>query len=170
MSNSMSNWVIFLTIVHTVLSMTALLLGLWAVCQRAFGERRDARETAFLDTAAAATISGFLLPFHGVTPAIAVGMVSCSVLIATLVARANLAKPTRGWWVTFVVGVVLSEYLLCFVAVAQAFGKIPALHRLAPTLKEPPFGMAQAIVLIIFLILAASSVRRSSLDKPVSNA
>ena len=166
----MNNWVIFLTIVHTALSVTALLVGLWAVCQRAFGERRDARETAFLDTAAAAMISGFLLPFHGVTPAIVVGMVSSLVLIATLVSRASLAKSTRGWWVAFVVGVVLSEYLLCFVAVAQAFGKIPALHRLAPTLKEPPFEMAQAVVLVIFIILAVSSVRRSSLDKPVSNA
>lgn len=164
----MGNWVIFLTIVHTALSVAALLTGFLAVCRRALGVRRDAPETVFLDTAVAATFTGFLFPFHGVTPAIVVGLISSAVLIATLVARAKLASPKRGWPVAFIVGVVVSEYLLCFVALAQAFGKIPALYRLVPTVKEPLFGVAQVIVLVIFIILAVLSIRRSPRTEPIA--
>jgi hypothetical protein len=46
------------------------------------------------------------------------------------------------------------------VLVAQSFQKIPALHTLAPKGSEPPFGAAQGIVLVAFLIAGYLSVRR----------
>jgi hypothetical protein len=48
------------------------------------------------------------------------------------------------------------------VAVIQAFLKVPALHALAPTEKEPPFLVAQLIVLalfVLFTIVAAKKLR-----------
>jgi hypothetical protein len=38
--------------------------------------------------------------------------------------------------------------------IAQLFRKVPALHPLAPTGSEPPFLVAQTVVMIIFVALA----------------
>ena len=55
---------------------------------------------------------------------------------------------------------VFSLYLNCFVLVVQAFLKIPALNALAPQGNEPPFAVAQGIVLVLFVIAGYLSVRR----------
>lgn len=58
---------------------------------------------------------------------------------------------------------LIALYFLVFVAVAQAFGKIPALRALAPTQSEPPFAVAQIIVLAVFVWLGvrlARAIRR----------
>jgi hypothetical protein len=41
----------------------------------------------------------------------------------------------------------------------QAFLKIPILNALAPTQAEPPFVVAQGVVLVIFLALGIFAVR-----------
>jgi hypothetical protein len=46
---------------------------------------------------------------------------------------------------------VFSLYLNMFVAVVQAFQKVPFLKALAPTQSEPPFAIAQGLVLILFI-------------------
>jgi uncharacterized membrane protein SirB2 len=46
------------------------------------------------------------------------------------------------------------------VGVVQAFQKIPALHALAPTQKEPPFLVAQLLVLALFVVIAAIALKR----------
>lgn len=51
---------------------------------------------------------------------------------------------------------------LSIAAFPQAFSKIPLLHAMAPTLKEPPFGIAQGIVLVMFAALAFSAIRQST--------
>lgn len=55
---------------------------------------------------------------------------------------------------------VVSLYLLVFVGVVQAFLKVPPLHALAPTGSEPPFAIAQAIVLAAFIGLAIVAALR----------
>lgn len=40
------------------------------------------------------------------------------------------------------VSALIGLHLNVFVAVVQAFGKLPALHRLAPKGSEPPFAIA----------------------------
>jgi hypothetical protein len=51
-------------------------------------------------------------------------------------------------------------YLNVFVAIAQAFQKIPALHALAPNGAEPPFMAAEGLVLLVFAALGTLAVRR----------
>jgi hypothetical protein len=48
---------------------------------------------------------------------------------------------------------VISLYLNMFVLVAQAFLKVPALNALAPTQAEPPFAIAQGLLLFLFVVL-----------------
>ena len=47
----------------------------------------------------------------------------------------------------------MALYLDVFVGVIQSFMKIPAVHALAPTQTEPPFLVAQAVVLALFVVL-----------------
>ncbi len=71
----------------------------------------------------------------------------------------RLAGP---WRVIYVVSAVLALYLNVFVLVVQLFLKVPALHALAPTQTEPPFGLTQFLVLVTFLVLGGLAVRHSS--------
>ena len=67
----------------------------------------------------------------------------------------------RGAWRrTYAITAVLSFYLLIFVLVAQLFLKVTVLHDMAPTQSEPPFAVAQGIVLAIFLALTVLAARR----------
>lgn len=158
----MTTWINVLTAGHTALSIVALLLGVPAVLRLSFRAGGSSRESAFLAAASATTLTGFMFPFHGITPAIIVGVISAFVLILTFFARKKMARIHRGWSIRYIMGIIVSEYFLLFVAVAQAFGKIPSLHAMAPTLKEPPFGIAQGIVLLMFVALALSAIRRSA--------
>lgn len=155
----MGLWTVAITVVHTGLSIVALLFGITTVIRWSLQKQIGSRETRFLGTAAASTITSFLFPPHGITPAILIGIISSAVLALTFVARSKAGRFHRGWSILFVVGIIVSEYLLSFVTVAQAFGKVPFLHSLAPTLKEPPFAVAQGIVLGLFITLAVLAIR-----------
>ena len=64
------------------------------------------------------------------------------------------------WRPTYVITAVAALYFNCFVLVAQAFAKIPALHALAPKGTEPPFAIAQAVLLAVFVALGYLALRR----------
>lgn len=49
----------------------------------------------------------------------------------------------------------LALYFNVFVLVVQSFEKVSALRALAPTQKEPPFAIAQILVLAIFVVVTA---------------
>jgi ABC-type polysaccharide/polyol phosphate export permease len=51
-------------------------------------------------------------------------------------------------------------YLNCFVLVVQSFQKISFVHALAPTQKEPPFAVAQGVLLIVFIGLGIAAFRK----------
>ena len=46
-----------------------------------------------------------------------------------------------------------------FVLIAQLFQKVPALKAMAPTQSEPPFAVAQGMVLVLFIVLGILAVR-----------
>ena len=46
----------------------------------------------------------------------------------------------------------------------QAFLKVPALHALAPQQTEPPFVVAQLLVLALFILLTVVAVKRFRRD------
>src|SRR5438045_2200568 len=96
---------------------------------------------------------GILFPVSWFTPAIGLGIISLPFLALTIFARypKHLAGPWR--WI-YVIGGVICLYFNLFVAVVQAFEKIPALHALAPTQTEPPFKLTQLIVLLVSALLA----------------
>jgi hypothetical protein len=148
-----------LTTIHTAISLIAVVLGIGAVARLLGRPLPRAWTTWFIVTAVATTATGFLFPFVGVTPAFATGLVATVFLALLLVARYGFGLSGR-WRAVYVVSMVASLYLLVFVTIAQAFDKIGVLNALAPTGSEPPFAIAQAICLAVFVWLGYLAVRR----------
>ncbi|MGE4250738.1 MAG: hypothetical protein AB7F09_15180 [Parvibaculaceae bacterium] len=155
----MSLYVSALTFVHTVLSFIAIGLGIVATARLLGADTAPRWTRYFFATAAAVTLTGFIFPFTGVTPAFATGIVSTVILIAWLVARYSF-QLAGVWRSIYALSIVASLYLLIFVTIAQAFQKIPALSALAPTQSEAPFAVAQVIALVLFAALGVAAVRR----------
>ena len=65
----------------------------------------------------------------------------------------------RGRWV-YVVTAAFALYLNIFIAVVQAFQKLAFFHALAPTQGEPPFAIAQGLLLIAFIALGVLAAKR----------
>jgi hypothetical protein len=146
------------TILHVIISIVELLAGVIVVLQLLAGSR--SRFTGlFLATGALTTLTGFLFPFHGMTPGIVLGFVSLPFLL--LAALSFYGGHLHGIWrVAYVLSVLVVLYLDAFVAVAQSFDKIGALHALAPTGKEAPFAVVQGLVLLIFIAIGLLVLKR----------
>jgi hypothetical protein len=155
----MSFGVTLLTFTHVVLSLAGIASGLVVVFGLLTAKRLDGWTTVFLSTTALTSLTGFLFPIHGFTPGLAVGVLSLVVLTVAIVARYR--RQMAGWWrPIYVVSAVISLYLNVFVLVAQLFMKVPALTALAPTQSEPPFLVAQTVVLALFVAIGIGSVIR----------
>lgn len=147
------------TIFHTVLSLVGIATGFAVLFGLLARQRCDGGTKWFLITTAATTLTGFFFPFHGLTPAIVLGILSTIVLAVTIYAR--YAKHLAGAWRwIYVVSALVALYFNVFVLIAQSFQKVPALHALAPTQTEPPFAIAQLIALVLFVILIIVGVIR----------
>jgi hypothetical protein len=146
-----------LTWVHTAISIVALLAGPFAIAAVLRSERGGIWTTIFLVTAIATSAIGFLFPFENVLPSHITGVIALVVLAAVIWALiGGYRGALRG---IYAVGMVLTLYFLVFVAIAQAFLKIPALHQMAPTQSDPAFLGAQLVALVGFLLLAAYAAR-----------
>ena len=144
---------------HVLVSFLAIAVGFWVLFGLFKSQRMNTATLVFLVATLITTLSGFLLPITGFTPAVGTGIVSTVVLIAAFWARYG-AKMQGVWRGVWVVTAVVSLYLNVFVLIAQLFLKVPALKALAPTGTEPPFGIAQGITLLIFIGLGVLAWRR----------
>jgi hypothetical protein len=63
-----------------------------------------------------------------------------------------------------VIGATTALYLNVFVLVVQSFMKVPALKALAPTQTEPPFLVAQSVVLVVYLGLTVLATKRLHIE------
>ncbi|HSD18104.1 MAG TPA: hypothetical protein VLC71_12705 [Thermomonas sp.] len=147
------------TLFHVALSLVGILAGAVVMLGMLQARRLPGWTALFLSTTLATTLTGFLFPFNGFTPALGVGAVSTIVLAITLWALYRRQLVGR-WRTIYVVGAVVSLYFNVFVLVVQLFLKVPALHLLAPTQKEPPFAIAQGSVLLLFVVVGILAVRR----------
>jgi hypothetical protein len=148
-----------LTLTHVAISLVGVLSGIIVAFGLVAGKRIDGWTGAFLTTTVLTSVTGFLFPVHHFMPSHAVGMLSLVLLSLAIYARYS-QKLGGGWRKTYAVCAVASLYLNVFVAIVQAFGKIPPLKTLAPTQSEPPFKVTQAIVLALFVILGILATLR----------
>jgi hypothetical protein len=147
---------------HLALCVVALLAGALVLIALCGGRRRPTWEAVLLSSTALISLTGFALPSPPGTPtpdpARILGVVELVVVIIAALAlyAGHLA---RAWRSIYVATMVLAVYFNVFVLVVQAFQKIGFLHALAPTGKEPPFLIAQAVLLVLSVAIGVIAVR-----------
>ena len=144
------------TWVHTLLSLVGIASGLVVVKGLLSSQRLDGWTALFLASAVATSATGFFLPADRFMPSHWVGVISLVVLALAIFARYSLHL-AGAWRRIYAVGAVLTLYFLVFVGVAQLFAKVPALRALAPTQSEPPFAIAEGVVLVLFVALTVAA-------------
>jgi hypothetical protein len=100
-----------------------------------------------------------MFPFETFGPPEIVGVISLVVLAAALAAL-YLYKLAGAWRWIYVATAMVALYLNVFVGVVQTFQKVPFFNALAPTQKEPPFAVAQGIVLLAFIALSIVAAKK----------
>jgi hypothetical protein len=141
-----------LTLLHVIITLIAIGSGLIAVGGMFASHRLPGTSALFLFTTALTSVTGFLFPIHGFTPALGVGILSCLILAIALFAYYGKHLIGAWRWI-YVVSAIAALYLNVFVLVVQSFVKVAALNALAPTQSEPPFAIAQLAVLAIFIVI-----------------
>ena len=144
---------------HVGISLVGILSGLIVLYGLTVGEPYGAWTAVFLITTILTSVTGFPLAPHGFDPPRAVGILSL-VLLALAVAAYYVFNLAGSWRWIYVVCAVAALYLNVFVGVTQAFMKLSFLKPLAPTQKEPPFLVTQAVVLLAFIGIGAWAVIR----------
>jgi hypothetical protein len=145
--------------VHVSLSLVGILSGLVVLYGLLNSQPLRGWTALFLSTSILTSVTGFPLPPFGPDPARVVGAISLLLLaLAAIVLYSfrlsGAARPI------YIVSATAALYLNVFVGVAQAFQKVSLLSPLAPPQSEPPFLLAQTIVLVVFVLFGVLAVRR----------
>jgi hypothetical protein len=145
------------TLIHVVISLMGIFSGFVVLSGLLTAKRLDGWTALFLTTTVLTSVTGFFFPVHHFMPSHGVGIISLILLGLAIYARYPRRLAGTWRWI-YVVGAVMALYLNVFVAVVQAFLKVPSLKALAPTQTEPPFKLTQLVVLAIFVVLGIVSV------------
>jgi hypothetical protein len=148
-----------LVVSHTAISLIAILAGLIVLYGLIKANRMPGVTALFLVTTIATSVTGFFFHREQLLPSHVVGILSLIVLAVTVLALYTY-RLRGAWRGVYVIGAVISLYLNVFVLVAQSFLKVPALHQLAPQGNEPPFAIAQGVVLLLFVVLGFLAFKR----------
>jgi len=146
------------TTFHVALSVIGIAAGLVLVRGFLGSHPMNAVTMLFLVTTALTSLTGFLFPFHGVTPGIVIGVLSLILLLAAVVARYAFHVAGAWRWI-YVASSITALWFNVFIFVVQSFEKVPFLHALDPTASGLPFKFTQLAMLLIFAWLGVRSVR-----------
>jgi hypothetical protein len=140
------------TLLHVIITLVAIGGGLIVAGGMFASHKLPGTTVLFLFATALTSVTGFLFPIHGFTPALGVGILACVILAVALFAlyKERLAGAWR--WI-YVITAIASLYLNVFVLVVQSFVKVATLNSLAPTQSEPPFAITQVVILVIFILI-----------------
>jgi hypothetical protein len=147
------------TLLHVLISLVGIGSGLVVMFGFLTGKRFDGWTALFLITTVLTSVTGFGFPVDHLLPSHVVAILSLVVLAVAILARYAFHL-SGAWRSTYVVTASIALYLNVFVLVVQTFMKVPAVHALAPTQKEPPFLIAQVIVMLIFIGFTILAVKK----------
>ena len=116
------------TKLHVVISLIGIVSGLVVMFGLLAGQKLNRWTALFLISTVVTSVTGFFFPFHGVTPAIVVGIISLVLLAVAIVAR-YVRHLAGAWRWIYAVTAMISLYLNVFVLVVQLFQKVPALKQ-----------------------------------------
>ncbi|MBN8919885.1 MAG: hypothetical protein J0H62_04135 [Rhizobiales bacterium] len=146
-------------VLHVAVSMVAIATGFIVVGGMFSSAMLPGWTLVFLVLTMATSATGFLFPIAGFTPALAVG--ALAIVILLLAAYALYAQRMNGGWRTvYVVSALAALYFNSFVFVVQSFQKVGFLQAIAPTQSEPPFAITQGVLLLAFVAMGWTLLRR----------
>ena len=151
------------TLLHVIISLVGIGSGLAVLYGFLTARLLGGMTSLFLIATVLTSVSAFGFPFDHLLPSHKVGILSLVILTVAIVAL-YVFHLAGVWRRVFVVSALMALYLNCFVLVVQLFLKVSALKALAPTQKEPPFAVAQLIVLALFVGLTILSAKRFSIQ------
>ena len=144
---------------HVIISLIGIGSGILVLIGMLQANLMPKITAVFLATTVATSVTGFMFPFTSFGPPEIVGLISLIVLIVAILALYSLHLAGSWLWV-YVATAVFALYADVFVGVVQTFQKVPFFNALAPTQKEPPFAIAQGIVLLAFIALGIAAARK----------
>ena len=147
------------TILHVIISLIAIVSGLIVLFGMIGAKRRTGWTALFLLATLLTSVTGFMFPVAGFTPALGIGIASLVVLAIALLARYGKRLAGNWRWI-YVATAVAALWFNVVALIAQAFLKVPFLHPLAPNGNEPPFLIAQGSALLLFVVLGAIAAVR----------
>ena len=148
-----------LVFIHTLISLVGIVLGFIVMKGLFANDRMDSMTGWFLAMTILTSATGFILPANKIMPSHIVGVISLVILAVACYARYS-KRMAGGWRVTWLTTAIMAQWFNCFVLVAQLFLKVPALHELAPEGNEPPFAIAQGVVLLAFIAAGVVSLKK----------
>jgi hypothetical protein len=144
---------------HVIISLMGIGSGILVLIGMLQANPMPKITAVFLATTVATSVTGFMFPFTSFGPPEIVGLISLIVLIVAILALYSF-KLAGSWRRVYVATALFALYLNVFVGVVQTFQKVPFFNALAPTQKEPPFAIAQGIVLLAFIALGIAAARK----------
>jgi hypothetical protein len=151
-------------LVHVIISLVGIAAGFIVMFGMLGSNRMPGWTALFLLLTILTSATGFLIPpllFEKLLPSHMIGVLSL-ILLAIACYALYGEKLSGSWRWVFVVTALLAQYFNVFVLVIQSFLKIGPLHALAPSVppSEPPFAIAQGIVLVFFILVIIGAIRR----------
>ncbi|TAJ53392.1 MAG: hypothetical protein EPN60_00790 [Nevskiaceae bacterium] len=146
------------TLIHVLISLAALFTGLPLLFGWKAGKALPGLAVTTVVLLLLTSATGFGFPFIKFLPSHAFGILSLLLLTLTVYARWG-RQLAGGWRSAYGATLATAIYLDAFVALVQAFLKIPALHALVPSDKSPGFALGQGLLLVVFLALGITAVR-----------
>jgi hypothetical protein len=155
------------TQLHVIISLVAIISGIIVALAMLGARRLPAMTALFLLATVATSVTGFMFDtpaeaphvIGSLDPAKVIGVISLIFLILAILALYSY-RLAGSWRGVYVISALAALYFNCFVLVVQSFQKIPFFHALAPTQKEAPFAIAQAILLILFIGFGIAAFRK----------
>jgi hypothetical protein len=152
---------------HVIISLIAIVSGIIVALAMLSARRMPAMTALFLITTVATSVTGFMFEtpvdaprvIGSLDPAKIIGLISLIFLILAILALYSY-KLVGAWRGVYVISALVALYFNCFVLVVQSFQKITFFHALAPTQKEPPVAVAQAILLVLFVGLGIAAFKK----------
>ncbi|CAN7706180.1 hypothetical protein LJR220_006920 [Bradyrhizobium sp. LjRoot220] len=151
-------------LVHVIISLIGIITGLIVMFGMLGSKRQPGLTAIFLLFTILTSATGFVIPpllFEKILPSHLFGLLSL-VLLAIACFALYVMKQRGAWRWIYGLTALVALYLNVFVLVVQSFLKVPALHALAPSVPpaEPPFAIAQGILLVFFVVVIIGVIRR----------
>ena len=143
---------------HVIISLVGIATGFVVMKGMLASQRLDGWTAAVPGYHRADQPDRLRLSVRQALPSHIFGVISLVVLLIAIARPLCFGLEGRWRW-AYVVTALVALWLNVFVLVVQSFNKVTALQALAPTQSEPPFLIAQTVVMVLFIIFGIAALR-----------